>query len=886
MITNGLKRTVAIYVENGGKIMTKDIKYIKFFMVYIMFGFALNYSILGYAKTDTLNITREKLFTKEELEYIQDEKVITVGNLPNRAPLSSYNKDTEEVWGVNEDILMEIEQISGLKLKLEAIADGQKPISELKNKKFDIVAGIVTTNNFLNDTELIISDSFLSSNVVPIVKKGSSYDPSKDLTIAIPSTFQALDEYIEENYPYFKVVYYDDNYKCLQAVVDKEVDVTMQNEYLINYQLQNPHYSDLEIVRAYFFKEKSAIAFRADADPLLVSIVNKSINALDKDIVSQIVVANTGAYQYKHTLSDIIYMYKTPLIVIVLLVVFCIGLLAVVIAMRQKNISKLTKKNEELEETMNKLQEAKAAAEDAMYEAEKSNRAKSTFLSRMSHEIRTPMNAIIGLTALAKKYLEDNPIAIDYLDKITLSSKTLLNIINDVLDMSAIESDKIKIGNNPFDFKELLSEITAMYYTLCKQKGIKYDLYLSGVTEEVVIGDSLRVNQILNNLLSNSLKFTNNGGTIKLIVSQDKIDDENVYMKFSVVDTGCGMSEDMQKRLFKPFEQEDTKTALEHGGSGLGLSITKNLVNMMRGSIEVNSKKDIGTTFAVSVPFKRSDAQVAQAAERFKRISALIIDDDINTREYISCVLDRIGVSHDCVSSGMDALSKLKISYDKGKGYDVCFVDWKMPDMDGITVTEKIRELFDEDTLIIIISAYDLNEVEDEAKEKGANMFLPKPLFQSTVFDVLMTLTGSENVKVNREDIKYNFKGHRVMLVDDTAFNLEVAVDLLEETGLTVTCANNGKEAYDLFIENEPETFELILMDIQMPVMNGHDATRAIRNSTRQDAKTIPIVAMTANAFTEDITESFTAGMNDHLTKPIDTEVLYKTLKRFLNKIK
>ncbi len=551
---------------------------------------------------------------------------------------------------------------------------------------------------------------------------------------------------------------------------------------------------------------------------------------------------------------------------IVFFLSLCIVLLIVSLIMKIHNESILKDKNLELEDSVCRLEIARQEAEEARHDADCANREKSTFLSKISYEIRTPLNAMIGLTEMTKEVVRDNPVAADNLEKMMFASNTLLNIINDILDRS--ENDQLELKNERFNFRQLITSIGEMYDQLCRQKKIDFHLYLSGITEEILIGDQLCLNQILNSLLSNALKYTSEGGSVELIVSQKKVEAEKVFIQFEVVDTGCNLC--------------DTPQQCEYAKEGL--SVACRLVNLMQGALRMENTEENGRIFTVSVPFGRTCIESGQRflCRKLSAISCLIVDDDASTLEYASQVLDRIGVSHESADSGQDAIRQLKEAYHGGHGYDVCFIDWKIPSMDGVSVTKKIREIFDEDTLMIIVSAYDFKEVYDVARQEGANLFLPKPMFQSALFEVFMNLAGASTAEAVKKYGDYDFSGHKVMLVDDTALNLEVMVELLKLTGLDIDCAVNGQEAVDLFLKQEPGTYDLILMDIQMPVLNGHDATRKIRASAHPQAQSIPVIAMTANAFAEDITESLVAGMDDHLIKPIGADVLYQTLEKYL----
>lgn len=602
-------------------------------------------------------------------------------------------------------------------------------------------------------------------------------------------------------------------------------------------------------------------------DEHFMEVIDKAISQISTKELSSIIIRNTSGKLYRLSFSDFLYQYRYFLTIVLLLLSLCAWLLS-----RSRRLEVI--KNQELSEKNIQLS-------NAISQAERANKAKSQFLARMSHEIRTPMNAIVGMTTLAKKKLDDKEKVSQYLTKITISSKVLLDIINDVLDMSAIESDKLKIANNPFDFKELVNSLSTLYYQQCKEKGIEFELLLAYVTEEQLVGDALRLNQILLNLLSNALKFTPKGGKIKVVITQTEKREDNVFLRFEVTDTGMGMSEEMLERLFLPFEQESADTAQKHGGSGLGLSIAKNLTEMMKGQIKAESEKGKGSTFTVDIPFGICETNMTEnTTDKLKSIRALIVDDEPDAVEYTSVVLQRIGIEHDTVSSGEEAVQVLQEKYDRGQGYDICFVDWKMQGINGVDVTRKIRELFDKDTLVIIVSAYDLSEVEDEAKRVGADLFVTKPLFQSTVFNVLMLLSGGKYVNRTGNEEDYDFSGHRALIAEDTAFNREIAVELLELVNMEADCAENGKEAVEKFCAAPAGTYDVILMDIQMPIMNGHEASIKIRESAHPEAKTILIYAMTANAFTEDITAALSVGMDGHIAKPIDTDVLYSTLDK------
>lgn len=526
---------------------------------------------------------------------------------------------------------------------------------------------------------------------------------------------------------------------------------------------------------------------------------------------------------------------------------------------------------------------------DALTSANAANNAKSEFLSRMSHDIRTPMNAIIGMSAIGRVKAHDPEAVLNCFEKIDTSSHYLLSLINDILDMTKIESGKMAITRSPFDIMEMLSEIRTIVQPQAREHGIRFEIRINEPIRKNYIGDALRVKQVLLNLLSNALKFTPRDGRIGVDVCERRVTGNIAHICFTVRDTGIGMTKQFMSRMFQPFEQEQRGSEYNSSGSGLGLSIVYNLAQLMGGTMSAVSHVGSGTTFTVELPFEQTQSDdTYEAAKNIRRRSViegleiLVADDDADVGEQVRAILEDVGAYVDYVPSGQEAISRTRAKLASGDCYDIAMIDLRMPDIDGIETTRRLRRAVGDDTMIIIISAHDWSDIEQQARQAGADCFISKPLMRANVYDTISRVQSLNPTGSVTQAIRPNrFSGECVLLADDNELNLEIARMLLEFSGLTVECARNGREAAELFESNAPGRFIAILMDIRMPEVDGLEATRRIRAMPRLDAVTIPILAMTANAFEEDKRAALEAGMNGYMVKPLDIKALLHELDKY-----
>ncbi len=529
------------------------------------------------------------------------------------------------------------------------------------------------------------------------------------------------------------------------------------------------------------------------------------------------------------------------------------------------------------------LERQKIDLQDALAAAQHANRAKTTFLNNMSHDIRTPMNAIIGFTSLAAAHIDNTEQVQDYLAKITTSSNHLLSLINDVLDMSRIESGKVKIEEKETSLPEIMHDLKTIVQADIASKQLEFYIDTADVVNEHVLCDKLRLNQVLLNLLSNAMKFTMPGGIVSVrVIQKGAAAEGRASYEFQVKDTGIGMSQEFLAHVFDPFERERSSTVSGIQGTGLGMAITKNIVDMMDGTISVVSEEGKGSTFTVSLQLKTCSGPVRQEEiPQLKGLRALVADDDFNTCSSVTKMLATVGMRPDWTTSGKEAVLRTKLAWEQGDEYAAFIIDWLMPDMNGVEVVRRVRTIIGDEKPIIILTAYDWSDIEEEARAAGVTAFCSKPIFLSELREVLESPFATPKEEDDKAQA-VSFEGKKVLLVEDNELNQEIAVEILQGAGFVVEVADDGEAAVERMEQSAPGQYDLILMDIQMPIMNGYEATEKIRALGDPRVAGIPIIAMTANAFDEDRRAALEAGMNGHIAKPIDIPKLMELLQDLL----
>ncbi len=707
--------------------------------------------------------------------------------------------------------------------------------------------------------------------------------------LAATERADAIDRYIASRYAEEAVTRYPSNGDCVQAVLDGEADAVILYSYAAEMYVQQDVRNRLSSVTLWDTSFSYAVKNDVKGGRYLLSLLDKGSDSFTDAELDAVMTDEVDAGR-EQNVSLTAFLYRNPIysvlgVALVLLLLFAFVMLAV----RTRNQRQLQKK---IDLATGELRKKTQELTEALQAADAANRAKTTFLNNMSHDIRTPMNAIIGYTALTTAHLNDRDRAEDYLSKIAQASNHLLSLINDVLDMSRIESGKVTINERPENLADILQGLRNIIQADIHAKHLELYIDTVDVTDEEICCDKLRLNQILLNLTSNAIKFTPVGGTVAVRVTQRAASapDRGLY-EFQVSDTGIGMSEEFARTVFDPFTREQTSTVSGIQGTGLGMAITKNIIDMMGGTISVESVHGQGTTFTVRLELRFSAAhkEMSPIAE-LKGFRGLVVDDDMVCCQSVSKMLRQIGMRAEWALSGREAIARTTEAVELADPFEVYIVDWSMPELSGIETVSAIRKIVGADSPIILMSAYDWSDIAPEAKEAGVTGFISKPLFASDLHRTLERSLGQgkaetePSLRASALPREASFTGKRILLAEDNELNREIAVEILKEAGFLVECAENGREACDMLGAAGPGYYDLILMDIQMPVMDGYAATQTIRAMEDPALAAIPIIAMTANAFEEDREQALTAGMNGHLAKPIDLDKMLALLRELFQR--
>ena len=816
------------------------------------------------------------ILTGEEKAWLRKHGAIRMGFLTSDSGVSTYDPATGEFTGVITDYIQFAADCLGnqeLEFQLVGYDSKEAELDALKSGEIDMIFHCDQNPNLAEEYHFACTNTTWTSNLMAVTNK-QHFNENNVNRIAVPQDKLSLKKYLAFYYPQWEIVDCDTQEDAARLVKDGQADcfvtgISSENKYSKKYSfysvpLVNP-------VRSCFAVNSG--------NRSLLSILNKTIKAMPVNMLAGALAMYKSSAR-KVTLSDFI---KDNFFKVMLISSIAVAVVLLTILML---LQKARKAEAAARKAASDTQELNAKLQVAVEKAESANRAKSTFLSNMSHDIRTPMNAIIGFTTLALSNIDDTDRVKDYLGKTLASSNHLLSLINDVLDMSRIESGKIHLEEVEVNLSDVLHDLKTIVSGQIYAKQLELYMDVMDVTDEDVYCDKTRLNQILLNLLSNAIKFTPAGGTVSVRVRQlaGKVHGCGQY-EFRIKDNGIGMSQEFAQKIFEPFERERTSTVSRIQGTGLGMAITKNIVDMMGGTIEVQTAQGKGTEFTVCVPMRaQTEQRPVEKITELEGLKALVVDDDFNTCDSVTKMLVKVGMRAEWTLSGKEAVLRARQSIEMSDVYHAYIIDWRLPDMNGIEVTRQIRSLHD-DTPIIILTAYDWSDIEVEAKAAGVTAFCSKPMFMSDLRETLMSALGqkpADAVQRLLPEKNADFKGKHILLVEDNELNREIAQEILQEYGFLVDTAENGAVAVEKVSTAAPGSYDLVLMDVQMPIMDGYTATRKIRALDDPARAKLPILAMTANAFDEDRRNALESGMNGFLSKPIVIGDLVQELHKIL----
>ena len=832
-------------------------------------------NLLGENNSNLMNILYDKhldnkkaltAFTRKEQEYINSSNIIKVGIIADTYIQSRYNENTKKYEGIIIDYMEEISKLSNIEFQYIEIPNNINAEEAISQGYCDISPYSVRTNSTLQNPNLNTSINYINMRQLLVINKNNPVSMDQIESISCPKNYQGLINFINEEYPNWEVIKTKADL-ILDPLLDRTVDVAIGNEYEIQYLLQNPKYDRLLSNDTYLFDILLSIGVNINQDPRLLSILNKSIKNINssttEDIKLQGILTN-----YHYTFYDSYYA-NSDLFNLIIFLVIAIILSLISFSRYQKNLNnEISLKEIELNE-INK-------------NYEKANKAKTEFLAAMSHDLRTPMNAIIGLTELSKENIDKKDLMTEYINKIDISSKYLLSLINDILDISAIEDGKLNITKTPLNLKNLIQEITSMYNLYSQQNELTFKVNLNRIYHEYLMGDYFRIKQIITNLLSNAFKFTPRKGTVLLSINEISSNNEKLLLNIIVKDTGIGIKKELQNKIFKKFVQAEKDTFNKYGGSGLGLSIVSNLVSLMNGSISLESNEGKGSTFSVTIPLEIDIQKETNENSLINNNNCriLFVDSDIESIYDIHKILTQKGIFNDYSLSVNEAYGKTLVNEEKDIPYNILIIDSCIIENNPNFFESKLVSYFQGKDKHLIISGYDVTYLKNTLKNNKIEHYLRKPIFLSSILYVINNLENlhSSNNK-DYSEITHELTGLRVLLCEDNKINQIVGKHLIENFGATVTISDDGSICLEKYLANGGLDYDIILMDIRMPRMNGYEATEKIRTSNLNNCKDIPIYALTANVTKKDIEDSLKYGMNGHISKPIDSKKLYKILK-------
>ncbi|MDO4403573.1 MAG: response regulator [Atopobiaceae bacterium] len=827
-----------------------------------------------------------RVFSQSERDWMGAHSSLRVGYLDNYLPYSDTDSQGKTT-GIVKDIIPDILNVLGMQdmeVSYSAYTSYDDMVAAVRSGAIDVAFPVGGGPYFSEENGIYLSNPVSSSPAELVYKGEFSEETTKHFAVNENNRMQYY--FIQANYPDAKITFYPSSEEALDAVLAGEAGCMTLNGLRANDILRNRRYRDLSLYQTTY---NDARCFGVEiGNKGLLKLLNRGINVLGADYAQSISYRYTGGL-YSYDFLDALKDHATSIALIAL----AIG--AVIVALLVRDVRRTRKEvvekeaaRQELEAKNGELAESQRALSDALVAAEHASRAKTIFLNNMSHDIRTPMNAIVGFTALAASHIDNKEQVQDYLGRITVSSQHLLSLINDVLDMSRIESGKVTIQEADVHLPEVIHDLRTIILPSIESKQQELFIDTQDVMHEDIVTDKLRLNQILLNILSNAIKFTPAGGTITFrVIEKPSQDDKLANFEFRIKDNGIGMSEEFQKSIFVAFSREQTSTVSGIQGTGLGMAITKNIVDMMGGNITVHSAEGKGSEFIVELPFKISSTSGKfEALPELKDLRALVVDDDINTCLSVCAMLREIEIRPDWTNYGKEAVVRAKEALDQGDEFRIYIIDWLMPDLDGIETVRRIRRVIGDGVPIIILTAYDWADIEEEAREAGVTDFCSKPLFMSELRSVLARpFMASQDVRTENTDTEAampDLTGKRVLLAEDNDMNRLIAEDILSRNGLVVEEARDGVEAVEKMKAAPAGYYDIILMDIQMPNMDGYEAAKQIRALDDKGKANIPIVAVTANVFEEDKKIAMESGMNGHLAKPYDVPAIMQTLGELL----